>query len=216
MNDEADAFWDEHFGGRPAVPTELFAARWGESFTNSTAAQTAVLAALVVRHPGDPGVTRAAFAQFVARFGPFARSYDNASALLDADGAFREYFHGHLRRAEAEDALQKPGDFLVRFSRDHPDHLTLTFARDKGGVLVAKTALVRNAGAAGFARVAAGVKTYPTLCSLIKGMSSDLQQPAPSRLRQRLLRAVRAPLSASGAGGRSPVSGAYGRLSVSA
>ncbi|EGZ30513.1 hypothetical protein PHYSODRAFT_310398 [Phytophthora sojae] len=134
------------------------------------------------------------FRRFLARFGPLELSLSKLVACFCVNGGMAPWFHGEIRRQEAEAVLstreRSDGAFLVRFSESHPTKFTLTYLKvhstssSTPGRRELKNCLVRNLGGSGYALMEARrggsagnvrQRTYPSIGAFIQSSSGRLK-----------------------------------------
>lgn len=186
---EGAAFWDKKWAGKKVVLRKEFVGAYLAAFKGSNAKVVDALAANVIGKPDEPHVTRQSFEHFLAKFGPFSKSYTKAaSSLFNRNGVFHKWFHGHTSRKDAEKGMGKPGRYIVRFSEKYPSKMTLAYSKTKDGKLCLKNVLIHNVGEAGFSLQPKdkGGKAFASVVDLLAAQA-DLKEPVVSALHKKMV-----------------------------
>lgn len=123
-------------------------------------------------------VTPREFNNFLKCFGPLERCMNNVKSLYS-----QKWFHDFLSVEECAKLLynQKPGTFLVRFSRSSSDAFALEYVESNQNI---RTVLIKNDMPNGviIMEEKGGQRVFATISALIKNYRDTLKFPLQSEL----------------------------------
>jgi len=164
----AAEFWSTHFSGKSDVTVADVASKFttlpdGKKYKAETIKE---LVQLGIVGPKDSKVNQKALESFLGRFGPIESCISRGvGSLFQSADPVIPYPWFHSTEKDGTQHLKHDGNFLIRFSANHPGKIILSYSKLKDGTIFAKDVVILN-DAKGF-HIQEKADKFPLLHELI-------------------------------------------------